>query len=98
MAKARAKKSTFTVKEMDLKQAQRAFNRKRGRGSKYDEVIDKAEKLEQGKALIVEGLSYSEVTGLRKRMADILGEDWSVSATKVDADKSLFDALVHREK
>ena len=39
------KKSAFTVKEMDLKQAQRAFNRKRGRGSKYDEIINTAENL-----------------------------------------------------
>ena len=82
---------------MDLKDARREFSRRRGRGSKYDEVIGRAGKLDKGKALIVEGLSYSEVTGLRKRITDILGEGWSASATKVDREKKLYDVLIHRK-
>ena len=97
MAKSRTKKDSFNIKELDLKEAQRVFNRRRGRGSKYDPIIEKAEKLGKGKALLVEGLTYSEVTGLRKRIADFLGTDWSVSATKVDKNKGLYDALVHRD-
>ena len=98
MAKARAKKSSFNIKEMDLKEAQREFNRRRGRGSKYDEIIDRAGKLDKGKALIIEGLASSEVTGLRKRITDILGGGWAASSTKVDAEKNLYDVLIHREK
>lgn len=98
MARAKAAKSAFNVREMDLTEAQREFNRRRGRGSKYDDVISKAEELDKGKALIVEGLSYSEVTGLRKRIADHLGDDWNVSSTRTNKEKGLYDALVHRKK
>ena len=95
---AKAKKSSFNYKVLDLKEAQREFSRRRGRGSKYDEIIDSAGKLDKGKALLVDGLTNSEVTGLRKRISDMLGEGWSVGSTKVDTDKNLYDVLVHREK
>ncbi len=98
MAKARAKKSSFNIKEMDLKEAQRVFNQKRGRVSKYDEILNRAGKLDKGKALIVEGLTNSEITGLRKRITDILGGGWAASSTKVDSEKNLFDVLIHRAK
>lgn len=97
MAK-RSKKNSLSYKEMDLKDAEREFNRRSSRGSKYDDVVSAAEKLGKGKALIVENLSYSEVTGLRKRIADFLGDDWNVSATKADKDKNTYSALVHRKK
>ena len=95
---AKAKKSSFSITELDLKEAQRAFNRRKGRGSKYDEVIDRAGKLDKGKALIIGGLTGSEVTGLRKRITDVLGEGWKARSTKVDAAKKLYDVLIHREK
>ena len=98
MAKGKTKQTSFNIQEMDLAEAQREFNRRRGRGSKYDDVIAKAEKLGKGKALIVGGLSYSEVTGLRKRIADYLGNDWSVSSTRADKEKGLYDALIHHKK
>jgi len=98
MAKAKARRPSFNIKELDLKDAQREFARKRSRGSKYDDVVNAAEKLAKGKALLVEGLTASEVTGLRKRMTDILGEDWTVGSTKVDAKEHLYDVLIHREK
>lgn len=96
---ARPKKTTsFEIKEMDLDQAQREFNRKRGRGSKYDDVIAAAEKLGKGKALIIGQVSYSEVTGIRQRIKNYLGEDLKLEATKVDKQKNLYDLLIHREK
>ena len=98
MAKAKAQGASLTFKEMDLKDAQREFSQRRGRGSKYDDVVRAAEKLDKGKALIVEGLSTSEVTGLRKRLGDMLGEGWTTGSTKVDADKKLYDVLVHRQQ
>lgn len=98
MAKRKSSASSFNVKEMDAKEAQRLFSKSRSRGSKYDEIIEKASDLGKGKALIAEGLTYSEVTGLRKRVADFLGDGWTISSTKVDKEKSLYDVLMHRSK
>ena len=97
MAKSRRKSTSFKMEEMDLKEAQRAFSRSRGRGSKYDDVIDAAEKLDKGKALFINDVTYSEVTGIRNRIRDILGDDWAVSSTLTDRDKKLYDVIVHRE-
>ena len=47
--------SALAFREVALEEAQRSFNRRRGRGSKYDEVIEAAEELAPEKALIVEG-------------------------------------------
>lgn len=98
MAKASAKKPSINVQEMDLQEAQRRFSRKRGRASKYDAVLDKAEKLTKGKALVVEGVSYAEVTAIRKRISDMLDGSWQVSATRTDAEQKTYDMLIHREK
>lgn len=98
MAKRRkASTSDFTVKEMDLQEARRMFNRKRGRGSKYDAVLEAAEKLDTGKALIVEQISYSEVTGIRMRLREHLQDEFKIEATKVDRDKNLYDLLIQRK-
>ena len=97
MAKSKSK-SAFSIKELSLKEAKQEFARRRSRGSKYDAILEKATGLDKGKALIVEGLSYSEVTGLKKRVGDFLGEGWKISSTKVDGDKGLYDVLVHRDK
>lgn len=88
----------FKIKELDLQEAQREFGRRRGRGSKYDRVIDAAEKLDAGKALMVEQINYSEVTGIRSRIKDFLGDGWAVESTKVDKEKGLYDVLIHRQK
>jgi hypothetical protein len=97
---ARPKKATndLKFKELDLQEAQRVFSRRRGRASKYDQILDAAEKLNAGKALVVEQMSYSEVTGIRKKIKEYLGEGWMVEATKGDREKNLFDVLVYREK
>ena len=97
MARKKKADSSLTVKEMDLKEAQREFSRRRGRGSKYDSILDAAEKLAKGKALIVGQASYSEVTGIRNRVKDHLGTDWKIEATKVDKEQNLFDVLIHRK-
>lgn len=88
--------STFNIKELDLKEAERNFKRSRGRGSKYDPIVTKAEDLGKGKALIVEKVSNSEVQGIRQRITKFLGDEWTVSSTKVDEGK--YDVLIHREK
>lgn len=89
--------SDFKIRKLDLKEAQREFNRRRGRGSKYDDILDAAEKLEKGKALIVGQITYSEVTGIRQRIKEYLSDEWSISATKVDRDNNLYDVLIHRD-
>lgn len=86
------------MQSLDLKEARREFNRRRGRGSKYDPILDEVEKIDAGKALLVEGMSYSEVTGLRSRLREYLGEGYNVEATKVNREKELYDVLIHREK
>ena len=98
MARRKKTGSDFKIQELDLQEAQRQFNRRRGRGSKYDEVLDAAEKLEKDKALLVEQVSYSEVTGIRQRIKEYLGAGWAVEATKVDKDKGIYDAMIRREK
>ena len=98
MARPKKAAGEFKYKELDLQDAQRAFNRRRGRASKYDQIVDSAEKLGAGKALIVEQMTYSEVTGIRKKIQDYLGEGWKVEATKTDRDKNLFDVLIFREQ
>ena len=90
------KKSSFNVNEMSLDQAKKVFDRKRGRGSKYDEIIDSAEKLDKGKALIIEGATYSEVQGMRQRISKYLSDEYTISATKMGDDQ--YDVLIHREK
>ncbi len=98
MAKRRRSTSTeFTVRELDLQEARRMFNRKRGRGSKYDAVIEAADKLDAGKALMIERISYSEVTGVRMRLRDHLDAEFKIEATKVDRDKNLYDLLISRK-
>lgn len=83
---------------MDLKEAKREFSRRSARGSKYDKVLDSAESLAEGKALIVERVSYSEVIGIRQKIRDYFSDDYKVEATKVDKEKNLYDVLVHRTK
>ncbi len=95
--KRRSSSSDFTVTELDLQEARRMFNRKRGRGSKYDTVIAKAEELDAGKALMVERITYSEVTGVRMRLRDHLDDEYKIEATKVDRDKNLYDLLITRK-
>jgi hypothetical protein len=90
--------SPFKIQELDIKEAQRRFSKSRGRGSKYDDIIEAAEGLAGGKALIVGGLTYSNVLGLRKRVQDHLGEDWAVESTKVDKDSGSFEVLIHKKK
>lgn len=94
----RQKKSEtgFQIKELNVNEAQREFNRRRGRGSKYDAILDAAEKLEEGKALIIEQITYSEVNGIRSRIRDMLKGDYQVESTKVNAEKGLYDVLIHR--
>lgn len=99
MPRTKKPSSEFNIKKLDLREAQRQFNRKRGRGSKYDEILEEIEKLDEGKALIVEQISYSEVTGLRQRVKNLLGaDDWKIEATNVNKDKNLYDLLIHRNK
>jgi len=90
--------SAFRIQELDVKEAQRRFSKSRGRGSKYDEILEAAEGLAPGKALIVGGLTYSNVLGLRKRVSDHLGENWTVESTKVDKDAGTFEVLIHKKK
>lgn len=95
---ARRRKSTeITFRELDAQEARREFNKRRGRGSKYDNVLAAVEKLEDNKAMIVEGLTYSEVTGIRMRMKSHLEGSYKVESTKTDKDKDLFDLLVQRK-
>ena len=98
MPRGKATGSELKVKEMELKDAQREFSRRRGRGSKYDAVLDAVEKLGKGKAIIIEQVSYSEVTGIRNRLRDFLGDGFKVEATKVNKDKELYDVLIHRSE
>ena len=95
---ARRKKSDFNISKMDLSEAKREFNRRRGRGSKYDSILEAAEKLAKDVALLVDGISYSEVTGIRSRVKEYLKGSYKIEATKVDKEKDLYDVLVHREK
>ena len=97
MPKRKKSDTEIEFKEMTIEEAQRAFNRRRGRGSKYDEVIEAAEGLAPEKALIVEGVSYSEVTGIRNRLKAYVGEGLRVEATKVDQEQGLYDVLIHRK-
>ncbi|MFW5972812.1 MAG: hypothetical protein ACOCTG_02375 [Bacteroidota bacterium] len=87
----------ITFKELDADEARRIFSKKRGRGSKYDSVMEAAEKLSAGKALIVEQITYSEVTGIRMRLRDQLGDDFKIEATKTDREKNLYDLLIQRK-
>lgn len=96
MAK-RRKSTEISFRELDAQEARREFNRKRGRGSKYDPIIEAADKLDANKAMIVEGISYSEVTGIRMRMRDHLEGDYKIESTKVDPNKNLFDLLVQKK-
>lgn len=94
---ARPKKATtgFATKELDLQEAQRLFRRKRGRASKYDEVVRSAERLSPGKALVAEQLRYAEVTALRKKVNENLGEGWKVEAAR--GGEGLYDVILYRE-
>ncbi len=92
----RSTTSDFTLKELDAQEARRLFNRKRGRGSKYDRVLEAADKLGSGKALIIEQITYSEVTGIRMRVREHLQDGFKIEATKVDRDKDLYDLLILR--
>ena len=96
---ARSKKATgdYKMKEVDLQEAQRAFKRKRGRASKYDQIVSSTEKLGAGKALVVEQMTYSEVTGIRKKIHDLLGESYKVEASRSDRENNLFNVLIYRE-
>jgi len=96
MARTRKAASGFTMKELDVKEAKQQFSRSRGRGSMYDEVVQSASDLKANKALIVEGLTYSNVLGLRKRVTDHLGTDYKVESTKSDASNNLYDVLIHK--
>jgi hypothetical protein len=96
MAK-RRKASEITFRELDAQEARREFNKRRGRGSKYDHVLEAVGNLGQNKAMIVEGLTYSEVTGIRMRMKSHLEGSFKVESTKVDKDKDLFDLLVQKK-
>lgn len=98
MARPKKTSGDFKMKEVDLQEAQRSFNRRRGRASKYDQLLDGAEKLSVGKALVVEQMTYSEVTGIRKKIQEFLGEGWKVDALKADRDKNLFDVMIYRQK
>lgn len=93
----RTTSSDFTLRELDLQEARREFNRKRGRGSKYDAVIEAADKLDAGKALLIGKISYSEVTGVRMRLRDHLDDEFKIEATKVDRDKELYDLMISRK-
>lgn len=95
---ARRKKSDFNISKMDLPEAKREFNRRRGRGSKYDTILEAAEKLGQKEALLVDGITYSEVSGIRSRVREFLQGSFKIEATKTDKDKDLYDVLIHREK
>jgi hypothetical protein len=97
MAKRRKSSGEISFRELDAQEARREFNKKRGRGSKYDPIIEAADRLSPNKAMIVEGISYSEVTGLRMRMRNHLEGDYKIESTKVDRDKNLFDLLVQKK-
>ena len=96
MPRGKQSSSALKVREMDLREAKREFSRRSARGSKYDKVLDAAEQLQEGKALLVDQISYSEVTGIRTRMKEYLSGDFKVEATKVDKDKNLYDVLIQR--
>ena len=98
MPKRKKSNGELAFREMALGEAQRTFNRQRGRGSKYDDIVAAAEALAPEKALMVEGVSYSEVTGVRNRLKAYVGEGLSVEATKVDQERKLYDVLIRRER
>jgi hypothetical protein len=76
----------------------RSFSRSRGRGSKYDGIIKAADDLKKGKAIMIEDLSYSEVTGLRNRIKAHLGDGYSVAAAKSDRENNLYTAMVSHDE
>ena len=94
----RRKKAEFSIAKMDLTEAKREFSRRRGRGSKYDAILEAAEALDKEEALLVDGVSYSEVTGIRSRVKEYLKSTFKIEATKVDKEKDLYDVLIHRTK
>lgn len=96
MPRPRKQESAVKFKELDLDQARREFSRKRSKGSKYDKVLEAVEKLEPGRALLVEQVTYSEVANLRNRIRELIGEEISLESTKVDRDQNLYDMLVQR--
>ena len=98
MAKSKSKAGSFTVKVLPMKEAQREFALRRARGSKYDEVLHKVEALSKDKVLFLEGMNYSEVTALRKRIAELLGGGFSVKSAKADKKNDLFNVLIQRKK
>jgi hypothetical protein len=96
MARKRRTESEFKIQEFRVDEAQREFNRRRSRGSKFDAVIQAVAELKEGNALIVEHVNVSEVTGIRQRITSIFGEGWKVESTKVNKEDNLYDLLIMR--
>ena len=97
MAKSKTKSGRFTIHVMPLKKAQRDFALRRARGSKYDEVLHKVQALSKGKVVYLEGLNYSEVTALRKRINELLGGDYQVKSAKADKESNLYNVLIQHK-
>lgn len=97
---ARPKRSTetnFAIREVAVEEAQREFTRKRGRGSKYDSLVASVEKLEAGRALIIEKMKYPEVTLLRQRIKEGLGPNFKIDASRTDRENNRYDVMITRK-
>lgn len=88
------KNTTLPIKEIDLSEARRLLSRKRSRASKFDAVLDATDKLGTGKALQVEGLSYSNVLALRKKLKEQIGENVKAESARVG---DLYDVIIYKE-
>ena len=95
MARTKSTPTGFQFKELNIQDARRLFGRKRGRGSKYDQIVSAAEKLGNGKAIHVEQLKYAEVVALRKKVNEQLGEGWKVEAAK--GTEGLYDVILYSQ-
>lgn len=96
MARKKGSRENLDYTETTVDEARQSFSRSRGRGSKYDGIIAAAQELKKGKAIMIEDLSYSEVTGLRNRIKAHLGTGYSVEAAKSDRENNRYSAMVTR--
>lgn len=90
-------KTGLSTRVEDRETALRNVRGNRTRGSKYDALIAEAKKLNDDQALVVEGLKYAEVTVLRTKVRNLIGNGFDVSAVKADLESSTFKAVVYKK-
>lgn len=96
-----SKNQPYRVSVLPLEEALRLIRGERTRTSKYDVVINDVKKMDASKALVVEGLRYTEVTALRNKVRRLLGKQFKIDAVKVDKEAdgaSIYQVTIYQHQ